>query len=170
MMKSEQNDGFTLIELTVVISLISIMLFFAVPRFRNAVLTDSMNNTSRWIIGKVRVLKEYSTSKQKLCILHINMDSNKIWVSDETMTEEDLERAHEKGFEIPEDVKVINVEYPQKGIISAGQADICFYRAGYSDKALIHIQGDDEEKITFLIEPFLPKVKLYEKYVDFEDS
>ncbi|MBW1822856.1 MAG: type II secretion system protein [Deltaproteobacteria bacterium] len=142
MMKPKQNSGFTLIELTVVISLISIMLFFAVPRFRNAVLTDSMNNTSRWIIGKVRVLKEYSTSKQKLCILHVNMDSNKMWVSDETM----------------------------KGIISSGQADICFYRAGYSDKALIHIQGDDEQKISFLIEPFLPKVKLYEKYVDFEDS
>jgi len=65
---------------------------------------------------------------------------------------------------------VINVEYPEKGIVSSGQADICFYRAGYSDKALIHIQGDDEQKISFLIEPFLPKVKLYEKYVDFEDS
>jgi prepilin-type N-terminal cleavage/methylation domain-containing protein len=170
MMKREQNNGFTLIELTVVISLISIMLFFAVPRFRNAVLTDNVNNTSRWIIGKVRVLKEYSTSKQKLCILHVNMDSNKMWVSDETMTQEDLEKAHEKGFEIPEDVKVINVEYPQKGIISAGQADICFYRAGYSDKAFIRIQGDDEQKLCFLIEPFLPKVKLYEKYVDFENS
>ena len=170
MMKTEQNSGFTLIELTVVISLISIMFFFAVPRFRNAVLTDNVNNTSRWIIGKVRVLKEHSASKQKLCILHVNMDSNIMWVSDETMTEEDLQKAHEKGFEIPEDVKVINVEYPQKGIISSGQADICFYRAGYSDKALIHIQGDDERKISFLIEPFLPKVKLYEKYVDFEDS
>jgi prepilin-type N-terminal cleavage/methylation domain-containing protein len=169
-MKPKQNSGFTLIELTVVISLISIMLFFAVPRFRNALLTDNVNNTSRWIIGKVRVLKEYSTSKQKLCILHVNMDSNKMWVSDETMTQEDLEKAHEKGFEIPEDVKVINVEYPQKGIISSGQADICFYRAGYSDKAFIRIQGDDEQKLCFLIEPFLPKVKLYEKYVDFENS
>ncbi len=169
-MKPIQNSGFTLIELTVVISLISIMLFFSVPRFRNAVLTDNVNNTSRWIIGKVRVLKEYSTSKQKLCILHVNMDSNKMWVSDETMTQEDLEMAHEKGFEIPEDVKVINVEYPQKGIISAGQADICFYRAGYSDKVIIRIQGDDEQKLSFLIEPFLPKVKLYEKYVDFENS
>jgi prepilin-type N-terminal cleavage/methylation domain-containing protein len=169
-MKPKQNSGFTLIELTVVISLISIMLFFAVPRFRNALLTDNVNNTSRWIIGKVRVLKEYSTSKQKLCILHVNMDSNKMWVSDETMTQEDLEKAHEKGFEIPEDVKVINVEYPKKGIISSGQADICFYKAGYSDKAFIRIQGDDEQKLSFLIEPFLPKVKLYEKYVDFENS
>jgi prepilin-type N-terminal cleavage/methylation domain-containing protein len=168
-MKPEQRSGFTLIELTVVISLISIMLFFAVPRFRNAVLTDNVNNTSRWIIGKVRVIKEYSTSKQKLCILHVNMDSNKIWVSDETMTQEDLEKANEKGFEIPEDVKVINVEYPQKGIISTGQADICFYRAGYSDKAFIRIQGDDEQKISFLIESFLPTVKLYKKYVNFED-
>jgi len=169
-MKPEQNSGFTLIELTVVISLISIMLFFAVPRFRNTLLTDGVNNTSRWIIGKVRILKEYSSNKRKLCILHVNMDSNKMWISIETMTEEQLEKAQEKGFEIPEDVKVINVEFPQRGIVSSGRADIYFYRAGYSDKALIHIQGDDEQKLSFLIEPFLPKVKLYEKYVNFEDS
>ena len=79
-MKREQNRGFTLIELTVVMSLISIMLFFTVPRFRNAVLTNGTNNTSRWIIGKVRILKEHSTRMQKLSILHINMDSNKMWV------------------------------------------------------------------------------------------
>lgn len=169
MMKPEKNSGFTLIEITVVVSLISIMLFFAVPRFRNTLLTDSINHTSRWIIGKVRVIKEYSTSKQKLCILHVNLDSNKMWVSEETMTEENLYQANEKGFEIPGDLKLINVEYPQKGIISSGQADICFYKAGYSDKALIHIQRDDDQKVSFLIEPFLPKVKFYEKYVGFED-
>jgi len=169
MKKPEKNSGFTLIEITVVISLISIMLFFAVPQFRNTLLTDSINHTSRWIIGKVRAIKEYSTSKQKLCILHVNLDSNKMWVSEETMTEENLHQANEKGFEIPGDLRLINVEYPQKGIISSGQADICFYKAGYSDKALIHIQRDDDEKVSFLIEPFLPKVKFYEKYVGFED-
>ena len=169
MMKTEKNSGFTLIEITVVISLISIMLFFAIPRFGNTVTSDGISDTSRWIIGKVRAIKEYSTSKQKLCILHVNMDSNKMWVSDETMTKDDLYQANEKGFEIPGDIKVLNVQYPQKGIISAGQADICFYKAGYSDKALIHIQGGDDQKLSFLIEPFLPKVKLYEKYVGFED-
>lgn len=169
MKKPEKNSGFTLIEITVVVSLISIMLFFAVPQFRNTLLTDSINHTSRWIIGKVRAIKEYSTSKQKLCILHVNLDSNKMWVSEETMTEENLQQANEKGFEIPGDLRLINVEYPQKGIISSGQADICFYKAGYSDKALIHIQRDDDEKVSFLIEPFLPTVKFYEKYVGFED-
>ena len=79
MMKTEKNSGFTLIEITVVISLISIMFFFAVPRFRNAVLTDSVNDTSRWIIGKVRVLKEYSTTKQKLTILLVTHDLNVVW-------------------------------------------------------------------------------------------
>ncbi len=168
MMKSEQNSGFTLIELMVVISLISIMLFFSIPRFQSTIITDSKKSTARWIIGKVRILKERSACDQKLYILHVNMDTNRLWTSDGAMSEEDLQNAQEKGYEIPGDLKVQNVEYPEKGIISYGQADICFYGKGYSDKALIHIQ-DDDEKMSFLIEPFLPKVKMYEKYVGFED-
>jgi len=168
MIQSEQNRGFTLIELMVVISLISIMLFFSMPRFQNTIMTDSKRSTARWIIGKVRILKERSARNQKLYILHVNMDTNRLWTSNGAMSEEDLQSAQQKGYEIPGDLKVQNVEYPEKGIISFGQADICFYSKGYSDKALIHIQ-DDDGKMSFLIEPFLPKVKMYEKYVGFED-
>jgi hypothetical protein len=40
--------------------------------------------------------------------------------------------------------------------------------SGYSDKAMIHVQ-DNEEQLSFLIEPFLTKVTLYDKYASFED-
>ncbi|MBU1161919.1 MAG: prepilin-type N-terminal cleavage/methylation domain-containing protein, partial [Proteobacteria bacterium] len=49
----ERIKGFTLIELIVVISLISIMLFFAIPRFQSNVLSDSTKEVSRWILLKI---------------------------------------------------------------------------------------------------------------------
>ena len=162
------RNGFTLIELIVVVCLISIMLFFSLPRFQDAVLSDSTKKTSLWIIGKVRTLKENAVSNQKLYTLHINLDTDKLWVTNEAMSEEELQDAELQGYELPDDVKALDVEYPDKGKISAGQADIRFYKKDYSDKVLIHIEDDDKE-LSFLIEPFLSKVKLYEKYAGFED-
>ncbi|MDM8550444.1 type II secretion system protein [Desulfobacterales bacterium HSG2] len=160
--------GFTLIELIVVISLISIVLFFSMPRFQDAVVMNQANKFSRWIILKTQTLKERSAQEKALYTLHIGMDSGKVWISNASMSEESLLEAEENGYDIPEDVRVLDVEYPDKGIISIGAAEICFYKNGYSDKVLIHIEDDDGEQRTFLIEPFLSKVKIYEEYVGFE--
>ncbi len=162
------RNGFTLIELIVVVFLISIMLFFTMPRFQDAVLSDKTKKTSLWIIGKVRALKEKAVSDQKLYTLHVNLDADRLWITNESMSEEELQNAERQGYELPNDVKALDVEYPDKGKISASLADICFYKKGYSDKALIHIE-DDDKKLSFLIEPFLSGVKLYEKYAGFED-
>jgi hypothetical protein len=63
-----------------------------------------------------------------------------------------------------------DVEFPDEQVISAGRADIYFYEKGYSDKAIIHMVHDDDHRLSFLIEPFLPQVHLYNKYVGLEDS
>jgi prepilin-type N-terminal cleavage/methylation domain-containing protein len=165
----KHNNGFTLIEIIVVIALISLMLFVAIPRFQGTVLLDNTKEVSRWIILKVRALKERAVLEQKLYVLHVSLDSNRLWVTHESMTQEELHNAELHGYELPSDVKVLDVEYPNEEKISVDQAEIRFYKKGYSDKALIHIENDDNEQLSFLIEPFLAKVKLYEKYAGFEN-
>lgn len=162
------DQGFTLIELIVVISLFSIVLFFSIPRFQDAVMVDQTNKFSRWIILKTQTLKERSAQEKTLYTLHIGIDTGKLWISNASMSEESLSDAEENGYDIPEEVSVLDVEYPDKGIVSTGAPEICFYKNGYSDKVLIHIEDDDGEQRTFLIEPFLSKVKIYEEYVGFE--
>lgn len=164
-----ENIGFTLIELIVVISLISLILFIAIPRFQSTVFTDNTKKTSRWIIGKVQSLKTRAVRDQNLYILHVSLDANKLWVSDGSMSEEELENAELQGYKLPDDVTLIDVEYPQNEIIALGTADIRFYQKGYSDKALIHIENSDSEQRSFLIESFLPRVKMFPDYVGFEE-
>ena len=161
--------GFTLIELIVVISLIGMMLFFSIPRFQDAIFTDATKKTSRWIIGTVKALKERAARDQKLYALHVDMDTNRLWISNESMSEEDLLEEAQKGFALPDEVTLLDVEYPGKGKVSSGQADIFFYKKGYSDKALIHMESEDAGQVSVLIEPFLSKVKLYEIYAGFDD-
>ncbi len=163
------NQGFTLIELIVVITLISLMLFFVIPRFQVDVLSDNTNKVSRWIMLKVHSLKEKAVREQKLYVLHISLDSNRLWVTSEIMSQEELQAAEANGYELSDNINLLDVEYPDEEKISVGRADIYFYKKGYSDKAIIHISNDDNERRSFLIEPFLSHVRLYDKYIGFED-
>ena len=81
-------DGYALIELVVVITLISIMLFFAIPRFQDTVFIDNTKAFSRWLITKTRTLKEAAVRDQKRFILNVDLDTDKFWVTSDTMSEE----------------------------------------------------------------------------------
>jgi len=153
----------------VVISLISLMFFFAIPRIQLDILSDNTRKVSRWIMLNVSALKEKAVHDQKRYVLHLSLDSNRLWVTSDVMSTEELEEAAANGYNLPEDIKLLDVEYPDKEKISAGRADIYFYKKGYSDKAMIHITNNDNEVLSFLIEPFLSRVRLYNKYLGFED-
>jgi len=168
MFQTRKNSGFTLIELIVVITLISIMLFFSLPRFQVGILADNTKKVSRWIMTKVRVLKAAAAGDQKRYALNVNIDNNSFWVTTETMSAEELQHAEQNRYRLPAGINIIDIEFPTKGKISTGHAEIRFYKNNYSDKALIHIEDDDNRQFSFLIEPFLPGVKFYEQYIGFE--
>jgi prepilin-type N-terminal cleavage/methylation domain-containing protein len=162
------RKGFTLLELIVVMSLLGIMLIFTVPRFQENLFLDETKTGSRWIIGKIQALKEASIRNQKQYSLHINLDTDQYWETDDSMSTEDLENAALNASPLPDGLKIADIEYPIGGKITSGQTDIAFYKNGTSDKALIHIQ-DGENYVSYLIEPFLSEVTRYEMYAGFEN-
>lgn len=159
--------GFSLVELVVVLFLIGILLSFTLPRVNGTILTNHTQSVSRRIISTVQLLKERSVRDQNLYILHLDLDAKRLWVTHESMSAEELEAAEQKGYALPDDVILLDVETPGKGKVTSGRADIHFYKKGYSDRALIHIEEDNHRR-SFLIETFLTRVRLYEEYVEFE--
>jgi prepilin-type N-terminal cleavage/methylation domain-containing protein len=165
---SHLKRGFTLIELIVVMALLGIMIAFSVPRLHGTIFSDNTKKSSRWLIGKIQALKESAIQNQKQYVLHIDLDTDRVWDTNESMSADDLEEATLNAYALPGAIEIMDVEFPIAGKIFSGRADIRFYKAGYTDKALIHIR-DDSQQLSFLIEPFLPHVKLFEKYATFED-
>ena len=163
----KQRKGFTLLELIVVISLLSIMLVLTVPRFHSALFLDETKKSARWIIGKIQSLKEAAIRDQKQYTLHIDLDTERFWETDESMSTETLESTVLNAAPLPDGLKIADIEFPIRGKIDSGKAEITFYKDGHSDKVLIHLQ-DGDEYISYLIEPFLSDVTRYETYARFE--
>jgi general secretion pathway protein H len=162
------SGGFTLMELIVVVTLLSILLVFAIPRFQSTVFQDDAKRSSRWIIGEIQMLKESAVRDQKQYTLHVNLDNNTAWETNESMSQEDQEQALLAGSQIPGSLRIIDVEYPNRGLVNTGVADIRFFKGGYSDKAMIHTE-DGETRWSFLVETFLSEVRLIDGYAGFEN-
>ena len=143
MIHLKQDRAFTLIELIVVISLISIMLVFSIPRFHAAVLSDPDRQASRWITETVQNLKQESVRHNRRYVMHIDISTNRGWVTHDRMSEEEVNAAQSEGFGFPEGAGLVDVEFPKKGKVSTGETEISFYKNGYSDKALIHVEFVD---------------------------
>ena len=163
------HRGFTLIELIVVISLISIMLFLSVPRFSYFFTSDDTSMTLRWLIVKIRLLKTAAVKENRMYTLHADMDSGLLWISNESMeTEEEKAAAMKQGLTLPDDVKLVDVEFPGIGRIPAGTADISFYKKGFSDRAIIHIEGAGDDMKSLVVEPFLSTIRVHDTYKSYD--
>lgn len=160
-----RQAGFTLIELVVVMSLLALMLYVAIPRLQNDLLTDGTLRAARWIIAQVRMLQQESVRVQATFSLHLDLAAGRLWVTDEDMDAEQREEAEDAAYRLPRGVSLQAVAYPDGNRQTDGVAQIRFYPEEVSDMALIYLADDAGREFSFRIEPFLPGVKLLQERV-----
>jgi prepilin-type N-terminal cleavage/methylation domain-containing protein len=162
------NQGFTLIELLVVMSLITLMLFVTIPRLPANPFMDGKSKASAWIMRKVPALRDQALEQIADRTLHIDLDNQRLWTTGESMTEVELEAASHGGYAFPEGDSLESVEFPDGERLTTGHIKILFSRHGYAQSAIITARFSDGARRSFLIEPFLHGVKLYEKDIHFD--
>jgi prepilin-type N-terminal cleavage/methylation domain-containing protein len=163
-----RRAGFTLLELIVVMALMSIVFFFAIPRFEGSFLFDDSKQSARWLIAKMQSLKEEALRTRREHILVLDLDTKRVWHTTAAMTTEEAELAMRRAQAIPGGARVVGVEFPPETRIDSGRAQIYFYGDGHSDQALIHLQHGDAYS-SFLLEPFLTQVRMFDDRVGFND-
>ena len=166
MTQSNNTKGFTLIELTVVMSLIGVMLAVSIPRVRYSLITDDLKFATRKIIGIIKSLRNEAIQEHKDYFLHCDIESNQLWIDFDGITREEREMAQEKVFRLSEDVQIIDVWIKGKGKRSEGDVNIKFSKKGYTKQTLIHLGSEDGREFTLLLNPFLMKIESFDKYVD----
>ena len=165
---SLDKKGYTLVELIVVVVLIGLVLTLAAPRLRDALTDDSLKGAARKMIGIIKNLRNEAIREQRDYFLNLEPGANRFWISYGSMTDEERADAREKGASLPPDIRIHDVWIKGKGKIVEGATRISFTRKGYTQKSAIHLSSEDGRKLTLVLSPFLGKVKVIDKYVEFE--
>ncbi len=159
--------GYTLIELIVVMALIGIMLGIAAPRIRDTFLADPLKRTARKMVGMINEARYDSIRTHQGHALHVDVESNRFWIDAATMNHEERTLAHKHGLVLPEDVRILDVWVRGEGKKMAGETWVRFNEKGYVRPSAIHLSCKDGRRLTLVLSPFLGKIKIAEKYVDF---
>jgi len=161
-------DGFTLIELLVVISLISLMLFLAVPQFQSGLLADASRKSLILLKQTVEGLKTRAVETQTVCALHLNLDTHHFWITDETMDEEQRLEANRNATDLSDSLFFEEVEFADEEKSMSGEVSLYFYTEGFSDRARIHVQKKDGDRATLRVESFLAEVRIEDDSVSYQ--
>lgn len=161
------KSGYTLIELIVVIILLGLMFGLVVPKFRQAVLSDSLDATSLRIIGLVEDLRERAISDQISYVLHFDIRGRELWAFASDATAEEQETARERAYQLPADVIIEDIWSWSRGKIY-DDATIQFSKKGYIEQSMIHLQSEDGRQLSLELTPFLGSIKIHDGYVDFD--
>ncbi len=162
------NAGFTFIELIVVISIIALVLLFSFPALNRIDLFSSPGGTIGDISRLADDLKARATEKNLDHFLHLDPVSGDLWVTHDNMDEDEAEAAKANAVEISDTVSIAGFEYPVTRMTDDSAYRIRFSKNGYSDFVYIRFM-DDDSPVTLMIEPFIPKTRIINKHVYFED-
>ncbi len=167
-------------ELVVVMALMGIIVGFALPRFQQMTENSPTDEIIQWVKFKALALREKAQTQHARWSLVIDFDSAEMRTvppesdpdsgpesdpGEENPPEQKVER-----YPIPDGGQIVDVVLAPESKHNSGEVSIRFYPQGYADPAYIHLLDDQGRYLTLKIEPFLPRVKLFETYVSFETS
>ncbi len=156
------EEAFTLLELLVVCTLISIMLAVTVPTMRDTVFTDPLRVSTRKIIGTVKGLRERAIREQQEIELNYNIGEGRLWY-EENVQNQNIEQKKTE-IELPDSVKIVEVWTKTEGRIYFGSSVLWISKQGYMDKTVITLGDDDETTVSIIISPFLGSFKVVDNY------
>lgn len=160
------NRGYTLIELSVVVLLIGVMLAIAVPRVRDTLLNDDLKAVTRRLTSSALELRYESVRDQTDYILHIDLSNQAFWSYPADTTAEKRAELRKGAYRLPEGIRIVDVRHAEAARKTEGEVLVHFFRRGYVEPTVVHLAKEDRS-FTVVFNPFLQKMNVYEKYVDF---
>lgn len=164
-----RNQGFTLIELTMVIFLISLMLTITLPKLQNIALSDTLKNTLRTLTSTVNELRYQAIRENQTYYLNYDFGTKKFWSDSPNLTIEQRTLAKQNAVALPSEISVIDITFIDGEVLSAGQVSIAINKEGYADPAVIHLGSNDGRQYTFVLRPFLANINIVKDYVKISD-
>lgn len=173
--KSSPSRGFTLLEILVVMVLISLVTAFTLPSIRTSLFTDQLKATARRLVGFVTEVSQDAVRNQSEYRIEFDLEQSRITATPATSgakqdDQAETEKNRVASLEVPESVRIVDVESNSGGKLSMGTAALFLSKKGYIDKTAIHLRSEDGDDMTIILSPFLGVTRIFDSYVDLADE
>jgi len=150
---SNPANGFTLIELILVIFILSLTVALAMPSFRD--MGGTLKTEAMHIAGALRYVNDEAVGKKQAYLLNINLNDES-W---------EIEGNNEKKkTSLKGNVEIQDVFIPSLGEVSSGEVTIGFGPSGSEEPLVVHLKKD-KAGYTVIFNNINGRVKVIEGYV-----
>ncbi len=163
----KNKEGFTLIELSMVLIIIGIISVFAVPRLTNLLWHGDVKSATRRLSSVIRYTHNCTAMSKTRHRLNYDLDADRYWV-----TFRDAEGAFvedrstlAKKMVLSNKVRFKDVYTPREGEVIHGIAYTEFIPNGLVEDTVIHLENDEDKVFTLMIKPLTGSVKVYDRYI-----
>ncbi len=167
------KKGFTLIELTIVMVLISLTASFALPKIQSNLYTNELRATAQRFVGLVTEASQEARAKNTEFSLRFDAQANAFLAvpgTSKAKTEEETSNAYLRA-KLDDSVTLAEIETQREGESErTDDTGIIFNTRGYTRKAIIHFKGDTGDQVSVILSPFLGVARILEDNVSLEDD
>jgi len=160
------QSGFTLIEMTVVIVILSVVAFMVLPRLPFAHERD-LKTSARTLAASLRYLGDLAISTKQHYRLRITLSNNEIAVT-RVLPEGDELAVGDSALNqlaLLDGIVFGDIETPRLGKVTEGEAVLDFGPLGVEDLAVIHLKRtDDSRYYTVAVYPGSGRITVLEGY------
>lgn len=168
----KRNAGFTLIELSMVLFLVGLLFFTAMPRLGNFLFQTDLKTAARSLKATVLYLRSKSIATHKNTILFFDLDKRIFW-GDYASEERGFEAAPGtspliKPRRLPEGIRFLDGYNINSSTKEFGRLASVFNPKGVFEETVIHLADSRNRVLTVVINAYTCRLNLYDDYVDVE--
>jgi prepilin-type N-terminal cleavage/methylation domain-containing protein len=168
--------GFTLVELMVVLTIIAGLLAFSIPRFnRSGMFISPQKKGAADLAGLITSLKHRAIRENRDLVLHMDISSGRMWVTDTTMDDPALADATATATAMPGNLRLLDIEFASQAGESGADTGqnlsepvLRFSRHGYSDGAILHLVANNLP-VSLKVAPFLMEIETVFDRISYDD-
>lgn len=168
------QNGFTLIELTVVLFLMGLFLFAAMPNVQSFLFHSDLNSVARSLKATVRLLRSKSIVTGRNTLLCVDLDRDRYWgtfdnpESDSASSDTTASSPVIPPQELPEGIRFVDATTIRLPKRETGRVCSLLNPKGVIEETVLHLADRGNRVLTIVINAYTGRFSLYEEYVDVE--
>ena len=164
---ARSDDGYTLIELVVVLIIVGVILSITFPRVLNQFFYTNLESGARRLSGSISYTQHLAVTKGISHRIYYNLEDGSYWIKEVSTTEDNVELNEgivDKKANLPEGVIFLDITTPRGKMSNTGISYTEFLPKGTGESSAIHIASGEGKVITVEVKGYMVRPRLKDGY------